>query len=148
MFSFNYIPCWSWKICTSNGDRIIYLWRGEISSTERNRYKNQDDPLNRTYILECFYLNRLLRLYLIAILGLVLNTAGGILYSFVKYREGLLDRRKKDYLKAKENDTNCDMNQNSTKTGEHRLSLASVESEYSDSNRDKHRIALSAISAV
>jgi len=80
--------------------------------------------------------------------GLVLNTAGGILYSFVKYREGLLDRRKKDYLKAKENDTNCDMNQNSTKTGEHRLPLASVESEYSDSNRDKHRIALSAISAV
>ena len=97
---------------------------------------------------ECFYLNRSLRLYLIAVLGLVLNTAGGILYSFVKYREGLLDRRKKDYLKNKENETNCDMNQNSTKSGEHRLSLASVESEYNDSNRDKHRIALSAISAV
>merc|ERR1712223_1458099 len=48
--------------------------------------------------------------------GLILNTAGGILYTFVKYRDSLLDRRKKEYLKAKENDINCDMNQNNTKS--------------------------------
>ena len=77
-----------------------------------------------------------------------MNTAGGILYTFVKYRDSLLDRRKKEYLKAKENDINCDMNQNDTKSGEHRLSMAGVESQYSDSGCDKHRIALSAISAV
>ena len=80
--------------------------------------------------------------------GLILNTAGGILYTFVKYRDSLLDRRKKEYLKAKENDINCDMNQNNTKSGDHRVSMAGVESQYSDNTCDKHRIASSTISAV
>ena len=85
---------------------------------------------------------------MISIIGLILNTAGGILYSFVKYRDSLLDRRKKDYIKAKENDINCDMNQNSTKSGEHRLSMTSIESQYSDNICDKHRITSSIMSNV
>ena len=68
-----------------------------------------------------------------------MNIAGGILYSLVKYTDSLLDRRKKDYLKSKENSIHCDMNQNNTKSGEHRLSLASVESPFSDNCCDKQR---------
>ena len=44
-----------------------------------------------------------------------MNIVGGVLYSYVKYRDSILDRRKKDYLKSKESHdqySTCDMNQN------------------------------------
>ena len=67
--------------------------------------------------------------------GLVMNIAGGVLYSYVKYRDGILDRRKKDYLKNKESrnqySTLCDMNQNN------KSSL--IESGASDDYCDKSR---------
>ena len=83
------------------------------------------------------------------LLGLVLNITGGILYSLVKYREGLLDRRKKDYLQTKYIDQYSygDMNQNNTKKG-HQQSLGSIESPFSDNNCDKPRQGATAISTI
>ena len=82
--------------------------------------------------------------------GLILNITGGMIYSFVKYREGLLDRRKKEYLKAKENDqySYCDMNQNNTKDVHQKASLVSIESTFSDSNCDKPRVGAAAMSTL
>ena len=78
-----------------------------------------------------------------------MNITGGMIYSFVKYREGLLDRRKKEYLKAKENNqySYCDMNQNTTKDV-HQASLVSIESTFSDSNCDKPRVGATAMSTL
>ena len=78
-----------------------------------------------------------------------MNITGGIIYSFVKYREGLLDRRKKEYLKSKENGqySYCDMNQNNTKDV-HQPSLASIESSLSDNNCDKPRAGATAMSTL
>merc|ERR1712223_601344 len=53
------------------------------------------------------------RFHPLNVIGLVMNIVGGVLYSYVKYRDSILDRRKKDYLKSKESHdqySTCDMN--------------------------------------
>ena len=78
-----------------------------------------------------------------------MNITGGVIYSFVKYREGLHERRKKEYLKNKENDqySYCDMNQNNTKDVS-QASLVSIESSFSDNNCDKPRVGATSISTL
>ena len=65
-----------------------------------------------------------------------MNIVGGVLYSYVKYRDSILDRRKKDYLKGKESHdqySTCDMNQNN------KLSTSLIESGSSDDYCDTAR---------
>ena len=65
-----------------------------------------------------------------------MNIVGGVLYSYVKYRDSILDRRKKDYLKSKESHdqySSCDMNQNN------KSSTSLIESGASDDYCDTAR---------
>ena len=71
-----------------------------------------------------------------------------MIYSAVKYRESLPDRRKKEHSKIKENghsSPHCDMNQN-MKTGQ--LSLSSIESSINDSHCDRPRAAVMATASI